>query len=82
MVTQSVKDYSPSVFPLEARFLGRVNLSYQSSGSVLTLVMRTDGTIQAEGFSATYTKLYSGTDLIGMCVAGAPPPVRASSPNF
>ena len=63
----AVKDDPPSVFPLELRFLGPVDLSYQSTGSVLTLVMRTDGTNQAEGFSATYTKLYSGTDLTGTC---------------
>ena len=63
---------SPPVFPLDLRFLGPVNLSYQSTGSVLTLVMKTDGAIQAEGFNATYTKRYAGTDLIGMC--GQPHP--------
>lgn len=44
---------------------GDVRLSYQSSGKALTLVLKTDVTVDAVGFHAIYTKLYDGTDLKG-----------------
>ena len=52
--------------PFPAGELGNVSLSYRSTGKVLTLVLTTDGTETRQGFNATYTKFYAGTNLTGV----------------
>jgi len=44
---------------------GTVDQTFSSTGRELTLVLTTDSTEARQGFNATYTKLYAGTDLVG-----------------
>lgn len=45
--------------------VGNTYLNFSSTGNSITVVLETDGTITATGFTGSFTKFYSGTDIKG-----------------